>query len=143
MTTGFDYIFDNLFPTRRGAPPTFPVPVDGEVLAMLEEIAHDQQVSMEDLAAELFKKAVNERYQVSNQNVGYWESLSRRQQEVAALACLDYTNAEIAQKLDISLETVKTHMKEILRKFNVRGRHQLRYTLRKWDFSKFDEQATG
>ncbi len=139
MTSGFDYIFDNLFPSLRRSSTTVQVPVDGDVLAMLEELAHGQEISVGELAGTLLKKVVSERYLASNQNVGYWESLSHRQQEVAALACLDYTNAEIAERLDISLETVKTHMKEILRKFNVRGRHQLRYTLRRWDFSKFDE----
>ena len=105
---------------------------------MLTELALEQGFSMEDLAMRYVEKETIKDYQSTNVNVQNWESLSERQQEVAALACLGYTNAEIAGKLDISLETVKTHMKVILRKFKVRGRHQLRYILRKWDFSDFD-----
>ena len=105
---------------------------------MLHEMANEQNVRMEDLATDCMEKEAIKRYQSSNINVQNWESLSERQQQVAALACLGFTNAEIAEKLDISLETVKTHMKVILRKFDVRGRHQLRYILRKWNFSEFE-----
>jgi len=112
--------------------------VKGDVFAMLHEMANEQNVRMEDLATDCMEKEAIKRYQSSNINVQNWESLSERQQQVAALACLGFTNAEIAEKLDISLETVKTHMKVILRKFDVRGRHQLRYILRKWNFSEFE-----
>ena len=105
---------------------------------MLNEMADERGISIEDLAMRYVENGTIKDYQSTNENVLNWESLSERQQEVAALACLSYTNAEIAEKLDISLETVKTHMKQILRKFKVRGRHQLRYILRKWDFSDFD-----
>ena len=109
-----------------------------DVIAMLREMAREQNISLEDIATDFLEEITITRYQSTNANVLNWESLSERQQQVAALACLSYTNAEIAKKLDISLETVKTHMKHILRKFKVRGRHQLRYILRKWDFSDFD-----
>jgi len=112
--------------------------VKGDVFAMLHEMANEHGIGIEDYVADLVEKEAIKRYQSTNVNVLNWESLSERQQQVAALACLSYTNAEIAEKLDISLETVKTHMKVILRKFKVRGRHQLRYILRKWDFSNFE-----
>ena len=105
---------------------------------MLSELAHEQAISKEDLAMEMLGREIIKQYQSKIINILNWESLSERQQEVAALACLSYTNADIAEKLDISLETVKTHIKVILRKFKVLGRHQLRYILRKWDFSDFD-----
>lgn len=138
MTSGFDIIFHRLKKTRRKSSPNLLLHARVDQLAMLSELAHEQGVSMEDLAMELLGKEIVKQYQSTNDNILNWESLSERQQEVAALACLGKTNAEIATRLDISLETVKTHMKVILRKFSVRGRHQLRYILRKWDFSDFD-----
>ena len=138
MTTGFGYIIDSLFPSRRRAPHTLEISTDEDVLSMLKELAEGQDFNAEELAAVLLKKAVIEHYQSKSENLQHWEELSQRQREVAALACLNYSNAEITQKLDISLGTVKTHIREILRKFNVRGRHQLRYILRGWDFSAFD-----
>ena len=138
MTSGFDFIYDRLFNSRRRSSPNLLLHAKGEILAMLTELALEQGFSMEDLAMRYVEKETIKDYQSTNVNVQNWGSLSERQQEVAALACLGFTNAEIAEKLDISLETVKTHMKQILRKFKVRGRHQLRYILRKWDFSDFD-----
>lgn len=138
MTSGFDFIYDRLFNSRRRSLPRFMVHVREDVYAMLHEIADEQGIRFEDLAANFLEEITVKRYQSTNNNILNWESLSERQQEVAALACLGYTNAEIAEKLDISLETVKTHMKQILRKFKVRGRHQLRYILSRWDFSDFD-----
>jgi len=138
MTSGFDFIIENLFNSRKNSLTSVAVPVSRDVLAMLTELAHEQGLGIEDYLAIAVEEIAIKRYQSTNVNVQNWESLSERQQEVAALACLGFTNAEIAEKLDISLETVKTHMKQILRKFKVRGRHQLRYILRKWDFSDFD-----
>jgi len=138
MTSGFDFIYDRLFNSRRRSSPNLLLHARGDQLAMLNDLAHEKGVRMEDLAMEMLGKEIVKQYQSTNENVLNWESLSERQQEVAALACLSYTNAEIAEKLDISLETVKTHMKQILRKFKVRGRHQLRYILRKWDFRDFE-----
>jgi len=143
MTSGFDFIYDTLFNSRRRTSPNLLLHARGDQLAMLNELAHEQGISKEDLAMEMLGKEIVKQYQLTNTNVQSWESLSVRQQEVAALACIGYMNAEIAERLDISLETVKTHMKEILRKFNVRGRHQLRYILRKWDFSDFDFPPPG
>jgi DNA-binding CsgD family transcriptional regulator len=48
-----------------------------------------------------------------------WETLSPRERDVAALACLGYTNKEIGRQLGISPETVKTHLKNVLVKFNL------------------------
>ena len=138
MTSGFDIIYDRLFNSRRKSQPGLFVHPRGDVFAMLREMAREQNINIEELATGYLEEITIKRYQSTNENVLNWESLSERQQEVAALACLGFTNAEIAEKLDISLETVKTHIKVILRKFKVRGRHQLRYILRKWDFSDFD-----
>ena len=64
-----------------------------------------------------------------------WESLSPREQDVAALACLGYTNSQIGVRLGTSMETIKTQMKAVLRKFEVESRSQLRLLLAGWDFS--------
>ena len=138
MTTGFQLIVDHLRLSRKPTQPILAIPADEELISMLEELAEGQAYSLEELAAILLKKAAFEQYQTTSLNMRHWQELSQRQQEVAALVCLGYTNAEIAEKLKISFETVKTHVSEILRKFNVRGRHQLRYILRRWNFGGFD-----
>ena len=68
-----------------------------------------------------------------------WESLSPREKQVAGFVCLGYTNKEIAQRLSISPETVKTHVRNALIKFNLGSRSELRLSLHDWDFSGWEE----
>ena len=64
------------------------------------------------------------------------ESLSKREQEVAALVAGGLDNAEVAARLGISIKTVKTHVSHILHKLGLSSRHQLRDRLRRrtWNY---------
>ncbi len=53
------------------------------------------------------------------------ESLTPREREVIVLVALGLRNSEVAQKLFISEETVKTHLNNIFRKLNLRDRVEL------------------
>ena len=68
-----------------------------------------------------------------------WETLSPRERDVAALVCLGYTNKQIGVILSISPETVKTHLRNILIKFNLSSRSELRLSLAGWDFSAWEK----
>ena len=68
-----------------------------------------------------------------------WQSLSARERDVAALACLGYTNREIGKRLNISPETVKVRLQRAMMKFSVTSRSQLRMLLEEWDFSEWDK----
>lgn len=56
----------------------------------------------------------------------HWPTLTARELEVARLIRLGYSNEAIAQELNISMATVKTHVHNLLVKFNVRSRWVLR-----------------
>lgn len=59
--------------------------------------------------------------------------LTKREREIVSLICLGYRNKEIAQKLDISEQTVKSHCNRIYKKVGVTDRLQLAlYTHRLW-----------
>jgi len=67
-----------------------------------------------------------------------WKLLTPREQEVAALVCLGYTNRQIASRLGVTPETIKTHVRNLLVKFNLRHRSDLRERLAGWDFSAWE-----
>ena len=64
-----------------------------------------------------------------------WLSLTPREKDVAALACLGYSNKQIADRQGVSLNTVKTQMRNAFAKFEVQNRNKLRQKLADWDFS--------
>jgi DNA-binding CsgD family transcriptional regulator len=64
-----------------------------------------------------------------------WESLSQREKEVAAFTCLGLTNRQIAARLSLSPETVKSHIRSVLVKFGLNSKDELRRILAGWDFS--------
>jgi len=66
-----------------------------------------------------------------------WNDLTPREQHVAALACLGYTNKQIADRLSISVHTVKSHIRNILQKFEMHSKDELRHYMADWDFRAF------
>ena len=111
--------------------------LEGGLAAPLLELARRQQRSPDDVAADLLAEALQQR-QVDAENTRLWRSLTRREQEVTALICLNYTSDEIALRLSLSPETVKTHARRILAKSGLSSRARLRQRLRHWDFSAWD-----
>ena len=63
-----------------------------------------------------------------------WESLSQREQEVTAFTCLGLTNRQIAARLSLSPETIKSHIRSVLKKFGLNSKDELRHILADWDF---------
>jgi len=51
-------------------------------------------------------------------------ALTTREQEVLSLVSEGCTNKEIAQQLDLSMHTVKSHMRKILAKLHLDRRHE-------------------
>jgi DNA-binding CsgD family transcriptional regulator len=55
------------------------------------------------------------------------------------LVCLDYTNRDIANRLVISIDTARSHVRNILYKFNLHSKGELRVVLADWDFSAWEK----
>ncbi len=110
------------------------VRLDGELLSALQQLAADEGKSVEEMGGELLWHAVSERY-AAVENIQPWDELTPREKQAAALACLGYTNQEMAELMVISANTVKTHMRHVQRKFMVSNKSELRAVLANWDFS--------
>ena len=111
--------------------------LDEDLYALLYDLADLEQRPVDEVAGDLIQQALSERRDLTD-TLRTWHSLSPRQQQIAALVCLDYTNQQIAARLSISPETVKSHVRVILNRFEMRSKVELSRFLSNWDFSAWD-----
>ncbi len=121
-------------PTNRGQ--LLILELDPANAQYLAQIAAASETSHQQVAQDLLKTALLDR-QVAETNLARWRALTPRQQQVAALACLNFTNRQIAARLSISPQTVKSHMRNLLHRFNLHSKTELRQALENWDFSEW------
>jgi DNA-binding CsgD family transcriptional regulator len=118
---------------RRGAPRRR-YNLEEDLLQSLQDLAERERRSQDDLTTELLSYALTQRA-IEDENLRRWQELTQREQQVAALTCLNLTNRQIAAHLIISPETVKTHVRNVLFKFDLHSKAELRKLLKDWDFS--------
>jgi DNA-binding CsgD family transcriptional regulator len=111
--------------------------LDQAAIQSLHILAEREQRNEEDLAAELLSYALVQR-EIRDQYMESWKRLSEREQQIAALICLQYTNQQIAERLSISPHTVKSHVRNISHKLGLNTKADLRQALANWDFSAWD-----
>jgi DNA-binding CsgD family transcriptional regulator len=118
-------------PTPPAAPSA--LPLDADLLAALQRQADAENRLLPDLIDELLRIALAERV-TAVAHLQQWQTLTGREQQVAALTCLGQTNAEIAACLVISPNTVRTHMRNVLYKLQLNSKTELQQMLIGWDF---------
>jgi DNA-binding CsgD family transcriptional regulator len=116
----------------RSSPRAFRL--DEELIWSLDELAEIERRSRDEVVADLLSYALAQR-SAAEANLLRWQALSPREQQIVALVCLNFTNRQIASRLMISPETVKTHVRSVLHKFDVRSKTDLRVSLSDLDFS--------
>lgn len=104
----------------------------------LTTLASRENRTEQELAKDIFAAGLNQ-YHETFELWDIWDSLTPREKEVTALVCLGFTNRQAAVHMGISPETVKYHLHNVLRKYGMKGRSQLRQLLREWDFSGWKE----
>ena len=104
----------------------------------LTQRADQEQRTTEELQEDLLETGLAH-LQASDKLKAKWNLLSPRERETVALACLGYTNQEIADRFGISPETVKTHISRAMIKFGYHKKSELRMALSEWDFSRWDK----
>lgn len=102
--------------------------LDGELGELIEALAAYEQRPPDEVAADLLAAGLAQR-DLQSETWQRWLSLTPRQREVAALVCQGYTNRQIAARLYVSEDTVRTHVRMVLMKFGVHGRGELRLLL--------------
>ena len=111
-----------------------PGAADDGLLDSVRDLSVREGHQPDEMILILLGQAVKDRRQMDRAHRS-WEALSPREKQVAALVCSGLTGRQIAAKLVLSPETVKTHVRHILRKFNLSSRRELCRLLADWDLS--------
>lgn len=109
-----------------------------EAIRSLEFIAERERRTPQEVANRVLGNVLHNQW-THNEIWQLWYSLTPREREVAGLICKQYTTRQIAGKLHISSETVKTHVEHVLVKFGVPDRNILRLVLSEWDFNSWEQ----
>ncbi|WP_322510193.1 LuxR C-terminal-related transcriptional regulator [Anaerolinea sp.] len=109
---------------------------------LLRALAQQTGIPESRLAEQLIHSAV-ETLHLREDLRRRWLMLTPREQQAVALACLGYTNRQIAQRMGISPETVKTHLRNAMMHFDVHSKSELRRLLADWDFSSWENPPRG
>jgi len=112
------------------------VKLDQPLSLALVRLAEEEEQPLNAVGRKMLTFAL-QHHQEAARNLKTWQALTPREKEITALACLGYTNKEIAEQLFISPATVKTHLRNAKRKFGLRSKLELRKSLSDWDFSRW------
>ena len=111
---------------------------EAEFVETVRDLAVRERRSEAEVTAELLSLALEEK-DASAVKMNRWRSLSNREQQVAALSCLNYTNRQIAAHLGIAPTTVASYVRNVLVKFDLHSKVELRQALSDWDFSAWED----
>lgn len=130
----FELLLSRLFPNRAGR--TRYAQDSQQIQHLVSELARQERLPIEQVREGLLAEALARRTR-QQELLHAWYRLSPREQQVAALACYGHTNDEIALQLGVAPSTIKTHLRNLLYKFNLHSKAALRVALAEWDLSDF------
>jgi DNA-binding NarL/FixJ family response regulator len=92
--------------------------------AEIRQAIHDVRTGGAPMSPEIARRVVEAFHQTPRSEPGLLEDvkLSKRETEILELLCEGLANKEIADRLNISVETVRVHLKHVYEKLHVRSR---------------------
>jgi DNA-binding CsgD family transcriptional regulator len=117
-------------------------PLDDQLFEAVQRLSEQDGRPPEELAADLVAIALAQREQLGIA-LEHWQALTLREQQIAAMVCLNYTDPQMAARLRITANTVRSHVRKLLSKFQVQTRSGLRMLLSEsagWDFAAWEAQ---
>jgi DNA-binding NarL/FixJ family response regulator len=88
----------------------------------VEAIINNMIWLIPDITTQFVKSIIEQSNCLSEVDTQIFSHLTHKEQDIAILMKKGYNNYEISQKLDISINTVKTHIKHIYEKLQVKDR---------------------
>jgi len=108
---------------------------EGELLVSLERLARYHGSTPREVAAKMLARELKT-VELERRTRKKWQMLTKREQQVAILVCKQLHTNQIAERLQISPETVRSHVRNILTKMDLPNRVALRQMLGDWDFGE-------
>lgn len=131
------HVFQKIFRPERNAAARRSFALDGDLLLSLEKLAFYRGSTPRQMAADMLARELKS-VEMDRKIKLKWQTLSEREQEVAALVCLQLRTNQIATRLQIAPETVRSHVHNILTKMGLPNRIILRQLLADLDFSQWE-----
>ncbi len=85
---------------------------DEQLVTHVRKIAGEQHRPEQEVYDDILQAGMKV-LQDQDSYTAVWNTLSQREQQVAALTCLGYRSYEIADMLGVSYDTVRTHSKHV------------------------------
>jgi DNA-binding NarL/FixJ family response regulator len=101
-----------------------PEPSEDDLLAPLRRLAQDQGRSLDEVTYDLLAHSLAQQPHTPPSE-RLWMALTPREQDVAALIYAGYNNTHVASLLDLSVETVRSHVRHILYKGDLHSKIEL------------------
>jgi DNA-binding NarL/FixJ family response regulator len=136
----WDYIRGALGLGRAPRPPDpdrlYALYLDVELVEALQQVADLEKRGRDEVATHLLALAL-ERRRAAEINLHRWHDLTEREQQVVSLYCQGYGYRQIAERLVISPDTAKTHLRNSVQKFGFERREDMRAAMGDWDFTEW------
>jgi DNA-binding CsgD family transcriptional regulator len=110
--------------------------LDADLQVSLQSLADKRHSTPQAVMNDLVQQAIVFE-EMEQETWKKWRSLTPREQEVTSLICKGYSSIAMSEYLNIASETVRSHVRNILGKFSVTSRQELRQLLEQWDFSSW------
>ena len=100
------------------------IQLDDELSGHINDLAFDRGQTPEEVVTQLVVNGLKDQ-ELWNRAAKTLGDLTPRELEVARLTAAGFTNQEIAMAMTISAETVKSHLRNIMRKLDLHSREKL------------------
>lgn len=97
--------------------------IDTNILSEVIEHIRYGAMWIDPSIAEIISDSISEKNSLNNQTIEYY-NFTNREKEIVKLLINGYDNAQMSEKLAVSLHTIKAHICNILQKLNVKDRTQ-------------------
>jgi DNA-binding CsgD family transcriptional regulator len=115
---------------------------EDDLLQVVASLAEREGRTLDEIAADLIATALAHRTFVEETYLR-WIALTPREQQIAALICLNYSNRQVSDLLGITQDTVRSHQRKIFSKFHLHTKVGLRRVLSPsngWDFIAWEAE---